>query len=49
METLSNTPARLEPTVEDFFDSSENTLTLLGRDSDVVYVLTMQVDNASFA
>jgi hypothetical protein len=36
---------RFEPTIEDFIDSSEDTLALLGRNSDVINVILVQVSD----
>lgn len=36
-----NSPARLEPTIENFIDTLQVTFALLGWNSDVVYLVTM--------
>jgi len=36
---------RFEPTIEDFIDSSEDTLSLLGRNSDVINMILVQISN----
>jgi len=41
--TTLDSPSRLEPTIKHLFHSLQISLALLGRDGDVVNVLSMQV------